>query len=66
MKLGAYTACDDVRSRKPWTCSSPTAWPRWRSTAAGSYLPHCHVDLLLSSQRARAEYLDVFASAGWN
>jgi sugar phosphate isomerase/epimerase len=26
--------------------------------------PHCHVDLLLSSESARADYLDVFASRG--
>jgi sugar phosphate isomerase/epimerase len=26
--------------------------------------PHCHVDLLLSSKSARADYLDVFASRG--
>ena len=26
--------------------------------------PHCHVDLLLSSASARADYLDMFASRG--
>ena len=66
MKLGAYTACLHDRPL-------PEALEVLRSNGltsvevnTGGFIPspHCHVDLLLSSQAARRDYLDVFASRG--
>jgi len=66
MKLGAYTACLHDRPL-------PEALDVLKSNGltsvevnTGGFIPspHCHVDLLLSSQSARADYVDVFASRG--
>ena len=66
MKLGAYTACLHDRPL-------PEALDVLKSNGltsvevnSGGFIPspHCHVDLLLSSESARADYLDVFASRG--
>jgi sugar phosphate isomerase/epimerase len=66
MKLGAYTACLHDRPL-------PEALEVLRSNGltsvevnTGGFIPspHCHVDLLLSSEAARRDYLDVFASRG--
>jgi sugar phosphate isomerase/epimerase len=66
MKLGAYTACLHDRPL-------PEALDVLKSNGltsvevnTGGFIPspHCHVDLLLSSESARADYVDVFASRG--
>jgi len=66
MKLGAYTACLHDRPL-------PEALDLLKSNGltsvevnTGGFIPspHCHMDLLLSSESARADYLDVFASRG--
>ncbi len=66
MKLGAYTACLHDRPL-------PEALDVLKSNGltsvevnTGGFIPspHCHVDMLLSSESARADYLDVFASRG--
>jgi len=66
MKLGAYTACLHDRPL-------PEALDVLKSNGltsvevnTGGFIPspHCHVDLLLSSEQARRDYLDVFASRG--
>ena len=66
MKLGAYTACLHDR---PF----PEALDVLKSNGltsvevnTGGFIPspHCHVELLLSSESARADYLDLFASRG--
>ena len=66
LKLGAYTAClhdrpltdalDVLRSHRLTSVEVNT----------GGFLPapHCPVDLLLSSERARRDYLDTFAARG--
>ncbi|MFP5346640.1 MAG: sugar phosphate isomerase/epimerase family protein [Actinomycetes bacterium] len=64
MKLGAYTACLHDRPL-------PDALDVLRSNGlssvevnTGGFIPspHCHVDLLLSSQQARREYLHTFTT----
>jgi sugar phosphate isomerase/epimerase len=66
MKLGAYTACLHDRPL-------PEALDVLKSNGltsvevnTGGFIPspHCHVDLLLTSESARADYVDVFASRG--
>src|SRR5260370_25738989 len=66
MKLGAYTACLHDRPL-------PEALDVLKSNGltsvevnTGGFIPspHCHMDLLLSSEQARRDYLDVFASRG--
>jgi sugar phosphate isomerase/epimerase len=66
MKLGAYTACLHDRPL-------PEALDVLKSNGltsvevnTGGFIPspHCHVDLLLSSGSARADYMDMFASRG--
>jgi sugar phosphate isomerase/epimerase len=66
MKLGAYTACLHDRPL-------PEALDVLKSNGltsvevnTGGFIPspHCHMDLLLSSESARADYLDMFASRG--
>src|SRR5215213_3543065 len=66
LKLGAYTAClhdrtldealDVVRANGLTSVEVNT----------GGFIPspHCHVDLLLSSEKARADYLETFAARG--
>ena len=66
MKLGAYTACLHDRPL-------PEALDVLKSNGltsvevnTGGFIPspHCHLDLLLSCEQARRDYLDVFASRG--
>jgi sugar phosphate isomerase/epimerase len=66
MKLGAYTAC--LHDRR-----LPDALDVLESNGltsvevnTGGFIPspHCHVDLLLSSEKARADYLEMFAARG--
>ena len=66
MKLGAYTACLHDRPL-------PEALDVLKSNGltsvevnTGGFIPspHCHLDLLLSSEQARRDYLGVFASRG--
>jgi sugar phosphate isomerase/epimerase len=66
MKLGAYTACLHDRPL-------PEALDVLKSNGltsvevnTGGFIPspHCHLDLLLSSEQARRDYLDVFAARG--
>ena len=66
MKLGAYTACLHDR---PLTEALDVLWSHGLTSAevnTGGFIPspHCHVDLLLSSERARGDYLNVFAARG--
>jgi sugar phosphate isomerase/epimerase len=66
MKLGAYTACLHDRPL-------PEALDVLKSNGltsvevnTGGFIPspHCHLDLLLSSEQARRDYLDMFAARG--
>ena len=66
MKLGACTACLHDRPL-------PEALDVLKSNGltsvevnTGGFIPspHCHVDLLLSSEQARRDYLDMFAARG--
>ena len=64
MKLGAYTACLHDR---PLTEALDVLRSNGLTSVevnTGGFIPspHCHVDLLLSSKRARSDYLDTFAS----
>ena len=66
MKLGAYTACLHDR---PLTEALDVLTSNGLTSVevnTGGFIPspHCHIDLLLSSEKAREEYLDVFASRG--
>lgn len=66
MKLGAYTACLHDR---PLTEALDVLGSQGLTSAevnTGGFIPspHCHVDLLLSSERARTDYLTVFAARG--
>ena len=66
MKLGAYTACLHDR---PLTEALDVLQANGLTSVevnTGGFIPspHCHLDLLLSSERARGDYLDVFASRG--
>ena len=64
MKLGAYTACLHDR---PLTEALDVLGSHGLTSVevnTGGFIPspHCHVDLLLSSERARRDYLNVFAA----
>ncbi len=66
MKLGAYTACLHDR---PLTEALDVLASNGLTSVevnTGGFIPspHCHVDLLLSSEQARRDYLGVFASRG--
>jgi sugar phosphate isomerase/epimerase len=66
LRLGAYTACLHDR---PLTDALDVLQANGLTSVevnTGGFIPspHCHVDLLLSSEKARREYLDVFASRG--
>ena len=66
MKLGAYTACLHDR---PLTEALDVLGSHGLTSVevnTGGFIPspHCHVDLLLSSERARGDYLNVFAARG--
>jgi len=66
VKLGAYTACLHDR---PLTEALDVLGSHGLTSVevnTGGFIPspHCHVDLLLSSERARGDYLNVFAARG--
>jgi hypothetical protein len=67
MKLGAYTACLHDR---PLPAALDVLKSSGTSLAVntGGFIPspHSHVDLLLSSESARADYLDVSPPVAWN
>jgi sugar phosphate isomerase/epimerase len=66
LKLGAYTAC--LHDRPLAEALDVLAADGLTSVEVntGGFIPspHCPVDLLLASEKAREEYLDVFASRG--
>jgi sugar phosphate isomerase/epimerase len=66
MKLGAYTACLHDRPLPDALDVLESSGLTSVEVNTGGFIPspHCHVDLLLSSDKARADYLDVFASRG--
>jgi sugar phosphate isomerase/epimerase len=66
MKLGAYTACLHDRPLPDALDVLESNGLTSVEVNTGGFIPspHCHVDLLLSSEKARADYLDVFASRG--
>jgi len=66
LKLGAYTAClHDHSLREALDVLSANGLDSVEVNTGGFIpAPHCHVDLLLSSATARAEYLSVFADRG--
>jgi sugar phosphate isomerase/epimerase len=66
MKLGAYTACLHDRPLPDALDVLESNGLTSVEVNTGGFIPspHCHVDLLLSSDKARADYLDVFASRG--
>jgi sugar phosphate isomerase/epimerase len=66
MKLGAYTACLHDRPLPEAVDVLKSNGLTSVEVNSGGFIPspHCHVDLLLSSESARADYLDVFASRG--
>src|SRR5918992_377998 len=66
LKLGAYTACLHDR---PLTEALQVLKDNGLTSVevnTGGFIPypHCHVDLLLSSEQARADYLGEFSSRG--
>ena len=66
LKLGAYTACLHDR---PLEAALDVLGANGLTSVevnAGGFIPspHCHVDLLLSSEQARRDYLGTFAPRG--
>ena len=66
LKLGAYTACLHDR---PLAAALDVLQANGLTSVevnTGGFIPspHCHVDLLLSSEQARADYLGEFSSRG--
>jgi len=66
MKLGAYTACLHDRPLPEALDVLKSNGLTSAEVNTGGFIPspHCHLDLLLSSEQARRDYLDVFASRG--
>jgi sugar phosphate isomerase/epimerase len=66
LKLGAYTACLHDRPLEDALDVLQANGLTSVEVNTGGFIPspHCHVDLLLSSEKARTDYLDVFASRG--
>jgi sugar phosphate isomerase/epimerase len=66
MKLGAYTACLHDRPLPEALDVLKSNGLTSAEVNTGGFIPspHCHMDLLLSSEQARRDYLDVFASRG--
>jgi sugar phosphate isomerase/epimerase len=65
-RLGAYTACLHDRPLPDALDVLQANGLTSVEVNTGGFIPspHCHVDLLLSSERARRDYLDVLASRG--
>ena len=66
LKLGAYTAClhDRPLSQALEVLKGNGLTSAEVNTGGFIPSPHCHVDLLLSSEQARADYLGEFSSRG--
>ena len=66
MKLGAYTACLHDRPLPEALDVLKSNGLTSAEVNTGGFIPspHCHLDLLLSSEQARRDYLGVFASRG--
>ena len=66
LRLGAYTACLHDRPLEAALEVLRSNGLTSVEVNTGGFIPspHCHVDLLLSSEAARRDYLDVFASRG--
>src|SRR5215212_5193538 len=66
LKLGAYTACLHDRPLVEALEVLKSNGLTSVEVNTGGFIPspHCHVDLLLSSAKAREEYLAVFAAKG--
>ena len=66
LKLGAYTACLHDRPLGEALDVLQANGLTSVEVNTGGFIPspHCHVDLLLSSEQARRDYLDLFASRG--
>ncbi|QUH03553.1 sugar phosphate isomerase/epimerase [Saccharopolyspora erythraea] len=66
LKLGAYTACLHDRPLEDALDFLKANGLTSVEVNTGGFIPapHCPVDLLLSSEKARADYLEAFASRG--
>jgi sugar phosphate isomerase/epimerase len=66
LRLGAYTACLHDRPLETALEVLQSNGLTSVEVNTGGFIPspHCHVDLLLSSARARRDYLGLFASRG--
>ena len=66
LKLGAYTACLHDRPLAEALDVLQANGLTSVEVNTGGFIPslHCHVDLLLSSGKARADFLEVFSSRG--
>ncbi len=66
LKLGAYTACLHDRPLDEALDVLQANGLDSVEVNTGGFIPspHCHVDLLLSSEKARSDYLSVFADRG--
>jgi len=66
VKLGAYTACLHDRPLADALDVLQSNGLTSVEVNTGGFIPspHCHVDLLLSSARARQDYLGLFTSRG--
>ncbi|WP_369135190.1 sugar phosphate isomerase/epimerase family protein [Modestobacter sp. I12A-02662] len=66
LKLGAYTACLHDRPLAEALDVLQANGLTSVEVNTGGFIPspHCHVDLLLSSERARRDYLETFSSRG--
>jgi sugar phosphate isomerase/epimerase len=66
LKLGAYTACLHDRPLEEALDVLQGNDLSSVEVNTGGFIPspHCHVDLLLSSEKARRDYLDVFSARG--
>ena len=66
LKLGAYTACLHDRPLGEALDVLEADGLTSVEVNTGGFIPspHCHVDLLLSSEQARRDYLETFSSRG--
>ena len=66
LKLGAYTACLHDRTLTEALEILKANGLTSVEVNTGGFIPspHCHVDQLLSSEQARVDYLETFASRG--
>ncbi len=66
LKLGAYTACLHDRTLAEALDVLQANGLTSVEVNTGGFIPspHCHVDLLLSSEQARRDYLETFAARG--